>query len=173
MTLESALESGIENDTREWHQRETLERHISERTLGRANVIFTYSLGGHWVVGCYDFGICLENWWIQLVFSALWWSSYDNMMFIMSFAIYGSVSVSRKISVKICPRIILWKFVWLLFSDLMCRQYVVWRMSWIDAAIAKELCVPIGSLYKVVPHERIDVCLVDLDELVTVRPHWC
>ena len=43
----------------------------------------------------------------------------------------------------------------------------------IYAAIDEEICVSKGSLHKIVPLKRIDVLLVDFDELVAVRPHWC
>ena len=61
----------------------------------------------------------------------------------------------------------------LLFSKLICREHVVWGVARVDAAIDEEICVSKRSLHKVVLHQRIDVGLVDFDELVTVGPHWC
>ena len=55
----------------------------------------------------------------------------------------------------------------------MCREHVVWGVARVDAAIDEEICVSKGSLHKVVLQQRIDVGLVDFDELVTVGPHWC
>ena len=46
-------------------------------------------------------------------------------------------------------------------------------MPRVNTAGGEEVFVPVLPLYKIVPHLRIDVRLVDSDELITVRPHRC
>ena len=53
------------------------------------------------------------------------------------------------------------------------REHIVGNVAMVDTVGSVELRVPIRPLVEVVPHLRRDVLLLQLDEVVPVRPHRC
>ena len=60
-----------------------------------------------------------------------------------------------------------------LFFAHYCREDIVGSMLRVQTTSSVEASISIRSLLKVVSQVGINVQLIDLDEVVTVIPHWC
>ena len=53
------------------------------------------------------------------------------------------------------------------------REDIIWSMLRIHTSGSVVPSISVRSLHKVIPQVWINVLFIDVDEVVTVMPHWC
>ena len=60
-----------------------------------------------------------------------------------------------------------------LFSKLNCRKDVIRAVFGVNTSCGSILCIPKWSFHKIIFQFCLYVFLIDVDKVITVRPHWC